>query len=112
MSYEMTRHDLRIVESVKMTLSEYPAAIDGLDTTIHFQFPPKITSDGKGAIWDKGSMPSYEPIYLFGGAEPRSIQLTAEYVVNGALTPIGGPWTTENISKLVHNTKAHLYRGI
>jgi len=70
-------------------------------TPIEFQFPPKVTADGKKSIWktrDK-TRAAFEPIITWDGADPRSITVELTYVVSGK------PWTAAKIRDISREFK-------
>lgn len=100
-----------IAQGCDMQIWPTPGPIDGFpsidaDGSIPFQFPPRITTDGKAAIWDETPLPgAYEPQALFMGDEARKIVLETQYVV----TTKGSGWSTANIGQVLRLYKSYFY---
>jgi hypothetical protein len=71
---------------------------------IPFQFPPRITSDGRKGDWRDGELPGAEPVAAFRKSGAREITLTWTYIVDG------GSWTTLRIAQLVRATRGYFGR--
>lgn len=71
---------------------------------IEFQFPPKITSDGRKGEWKEGNLPGTEPLAAYQKSGPREITLVATYIVDGGL------WTTERVSQTVRELRGYFAR--
>lgn len=101
-----TPHDETLAEAARMEIGPednlLPAAID----KITFQFPPKVTADGKSSIWKLRSRVAYEPIVTWDGANPRAITVEMTYVVSG------DPWTAEKIRDITREFKRYHYGKI
>ncbi len=83
-------------------------AILGLKGPFPFQFPPRISSDSKSAKWKTiaAQSGSYDDIVMWQGADSRSLNIDATYIIDGA------QWTAERISKIAHAAKAYLYLSL
>ena len=51
------------------------------DFQIDFQFPPKVTSDNRGANWEEINMLAHEPVAVFMDSSAREITLEWTYIV-------------------------------
>ena len=71
-----------------------------------FQFPPRVTSDGKSAEWTETGKFSWEPIAVWNGAAARKLSIEAMYVVDG------NSWTGAKIAKIAHAASAYFYRSV
>jgi hypothetical protein len=74
-------------------------------STIDLQFPPKITSDSKSAVWQETHHKGYEELALWMGAKARDISIELNYVV-------WGKFTIEKIRTICQDIKLHLYVGV
>jgi len=70
-------------------------------TQIAFQFPPKITSDGRKGDWEEKELRGTEPVAVFKTSGPREISLTWTYIVDG------GQWTTTRIKEQIRRLRAY-----
>lgn len=98
-------HDLTISSAV-MFKSILPGGgkTKTQESDVEFQFPPKITSDSKKINWVEKDLKGYEPLALFMGSSPRTINFEAQYVVYGN-------WTVEKIRNQVLTLKSGAYFG-
>lgn len=111
--YSKADDDLR--NSVKMKIRDTPAFAGGgpgdlnaiVGKNFPFQFPPRVTNDGKSADWEEKSRVSYEPVAYWMGAKAREIQITATYFVTGEKK-----WSGAEIAKIAAAAKAYFYRSI
>ncbi len=69
-----------------------------------FQFPPKLTNDGRKGDWQEGNKPGEEPIAAFEKSGPREMTLITTYIVDG------GTWTTTAIAKQVRLIRGYFAR--
>lgn len=72
----LTEHDTTLAQSFVLN---FP-----LKGNLEFQFPPKITSDGRSGTWNEKPGMGTEPIAVFGTSGPREITLGATYIVDGS----------------------------
>jgi hypothetical protein len=109
----LTPADREIIKSgVEMEIFTDPDPIDGFpdatpNGTIPFQFPPRLTSDGKEAIWEDTDMLSWEPLAMWMGSHPRKITLETQYVI----TSKSGDWNVTNIAGVLNAYKSYFYRS-
>lgn len=87
----LTQHDIDLAGSFIFTFSNTQA---GADEPLEFQFPPKISSDGRRGRWEEQERRGREPLATFSTSGPREITLTATYIVGG--TP---GWDVKRIHK-------------
>lgn len=110
MPFTLSHADQEAINMVDITipLSKPTTAIKGIDGDfkIPFQFPPVITSDGKGMKWKETDAKLYEPIVNFDGANARKIQLKWKYVVTGA------EWHPSKIKGILMRLRAYYYRTL
>ena len=69
---------------------------------IGLQFPPKIVSESKGALWDETDRYGYEELAVFKGSRAKNINLEINYVV-------WDTWDQTKICGEVRKIKKHLY---
>jgi len=108
-----TAADKKAIGKCSMTIrssagSDNESFIAGKVTDIIFQFPPKVTADGKKTLWkarDK-TRAAFEPIVTWDGADPRAITVEMTYVVSGT------PWTAQRIMELAREFKRYHYGKI
>jgi hypothetical protein len=98
MPAEYTSFDVALTDSVNLSM---PA--QGI-SKIAFQFPPKITSDGRKGEWNEDNMPGTEPLAVYKLSGPREISLHITYIVDG------GKWTTDFIKTQVSNLRGYFAR--
>jgi len=79
---------------------------------IPFQFPPRITGDGKSMSWTKTGKMLYEPLAIYGGAESRKIDIAATYLVTNHTNKKGFKWNVANIEKTLRAYKQYFYVSI
>lgn len=79
---------------------------------IPFQFPPKITADGKSATWKLEDKASWEQIAIWQGATSRKISIESKYVIDNYDDSGDSNWTGLKISNIAHLAKAYFYRSI
>jgi hypothetical protein len=108
----LTPADRSIIDNgVDMEIWTNPGPIDdfpniGPDGTISFQFPPRLTTDGKASIWDEKPQQTYEPLALFMGSEARKISLETQYVVTGKA---GNNWDIADVAETLRLYKSYFY---
>jgi len=73
----------------------------GASKRIDFQFPPKITSDGRKGSWEEGELRGVEPIAVFKTSGAREISIKWTYIVDG------GDWTSEVVSNNVKKLRGY-----
>ena len=80
---------------------------------VKFQFPPRITSDGKDIDWAEGPLRGGEPLAYFKTSGARKIRLEWTYMVGE--TGAGGErgsakyWTTEDVAKEVSGVRWYFH---
>jgi len=74
-------------------------------STIEFQFPPRLTSDGKGADWVEKGQRDGTTIDAYRTAKARSFTIEWTY-----LCGMGAGWTTDKVKNNVEKIKKYFYR--
>lgn len=74
---------------------------------VQFQFPPKVTSDGKRHNWLEKDVYSYEPLALPQSSSPRDISLSFTYIYDD----IDG-WGWKKIKDNLRNIRGYFYRFV
>ncbi len=97
MPAEYTEFDKALRDAVTLQFNAGPK--------IAFQFPPKITSDGRKGDWKEDNLPGSEPVAVYEKSGPREIALTWTYIVDG------GDWTTLKIAEQVRNMRGYFARS-
>lgn len=73
-----------------------------------FQFPPKITSDGRKADWEEVKMHGDQPLFFFILSGSREIRLEWTYIVGeGSNGSNGGAWTTQDVKDHVSGLRSY-----
>jgi hypothetical protein len=125
MAFSLIPYDQTLIDAVKIEfqptpqpISGYPGAsntqvqagndfggvaFDSLDLPL--QFPPRITSDSKSAIWQENDKGSFEPLLVFFGSHARKVTIEVVYIADGN-------FTTEDIANATKTVKAYFYAGI
>jgi hypothetical protein len=97
MAMEYTAFDKALIQAVTFD-------IQAQGTKISFQFPPKITSDGRKGEWNEENQPGTEPVAVYKVSGPREMSLIFTYIVDG------GEWTTYKVSAQVSNLRSYFSR--
>lgn len=71
---------------------------------IQFQFPPRITSDGKSSNWKSIFQASWEPLKIYWGSEARKLSFEAEWIATGS-----GVFTPQGIAEQMRTVKEYFY---
>src|SRR6185295_15587596 len=74
---------------------------------VNFQFPPRITSDGRKGNWNERDLQGTEPVAVFRTSGPREISLVWTYVVTDSS---GSGWTTSKIAEEVRKVRGYFAR--
>lgn len=98
--------DLKLSAAVQFTLGNVDKGGFG---DILFQFPPKITSDGRVGEWEEGNLRGDQPNFAFTLSGPRLIRLEWVYIVGeqAAGGTSGGAWTTLDVKKQVSGLRSY-----
>lgn len=97
MPASLTNHDLSLARKFQFRF----AAGDSLE----FQFPPKVTSDGRSGNWAEQEMRGKEPIATFLTSGPREITITTTYIVDGS-----SGWDADRIHKQLQKARGFFAR--
>jgi len=101
MAFELAEIDRRLLELVELRYVKD-------NTTIKFQFPPIIKSDGKSVEYREANAGDEEPFALFSGANPRKISMEWSYIVTGGSWN-DVTWNAATIAKIVKTIKKYFY---
>ena len=111
MPFNLTPYDQKLAESVVVStiglnpISGFPPG----GNKFKFQFPPIIKTESKKSQWDMTDKTmTWEPVYVYRGALPRTISLTAVYIVGGPATS-GREWTSKEVGEEMRRWKAYFY---
>lgn len=76
---------------------------------ISFQFPPKITSDGRTGTWNEENLRGDQPNFTFDVSGPRLIRLEWIYIVGERAVggSNGGAWTTLDVKEQVSGLRSY-----
>lgn len=78
---------------------------------VRFQFPPKVTGDGRRADWVETGVFSNEPVAYIRSASPRSLTLSITYIVEneqkGADT-----WSVVDVKEQVSLIRGYFHRFV
>lgn len=96
MPAEYTPFDLALKNAVTLRFNNGPK--------IEFQFPPRITSDGRKGDWKENNIHGTEPVAVFEKSGPREIALTWTYIIDG------GEWTTSKVAEQVKRMRGYFAR--
>jgi len=98
-----TSQDRSFIKGVKFELAnDFPLGHQsGSGKSMEFQFPPRITSDGRKGSWEEGELRGVEPIAVFKTSGAREISLKWTYIVDG------GKWTAERVSNNVKKLRGY-----
>jgi len=98
-----TSQDRSYIKGVKFELANaFPLGHQsGSGKSMEFQFPPKITSDGRKGSWEEGELRGVEPISVFKTSGAREISIKWTYIVDG------GKWTAERVSNNVKKLRGY-----
>lgn len=114
MRFQLTAFDAGLSDNVLLSF-------DGIDpvsgfppggSRIRFQFPPIIKSETKGLNWgEMWKQFAWEPWYIWEGATPRKITLTATYVVGGPPSSDVKRWTAARVATEMRRYKSYFYNN-
>ena len=78
---------------------------------IHFQFPPKMTSDGRKSKWVEEELTDDEPTYAFEFSGPREMNLNFSYVVESSDIYDPNAWTVQRITHYIRSLRGYPIAG-
>lgn len=118
MGFRMTQADIAILSTTLLRISPENAAPSGFplgNPYIPFQFPPKVTSEGKETSWSMTfNTYAWEPLAHWEGNSARKITIHFVYSVTnqpavGASAQRAGiiKWDLPSVVKTVRNLKAY-----
>lgn len=117
--FALTPADAQLIDknNIFMQVFPTPGPVDGFPTDtgegagiIPFQFPPRITSDGKEMNWDEHhEIRQWEPWVMFNGATPRHLTLETHYVVTSKSKSSGG-WTPHRVAEVLRTYRSYFYQ--
>ncbi len=112
MSMQYTKADMDLRDSVYFQFSQNTGKNIGaaLDLYIWFQFPPKITNDGRKGKWEEGELPGTEPIAVFETSGSREITLTWTYIVDNSSHPGLPKWNSDTVAEMVKRIRGYFAR--
>jgi len=70
-------------------------------SNINFQFPPRITSDGRSGTWSEKEVPGDQAISIYKTSGARKFNLEWTYIIgeSGSSAATSQPWTAADIRK-------------
>jgi len=75
---------------------------------IEFQFPPKITTDGRRGNWDENELPAgFEPIAVFVSSGPREINLTWSYIIDSFDDNNSEAWSIARVTRNIRTLRGY-----
>ena len=103
----LTAHDHNLAQSLIFAFQIGNNA-KGPDATnfeyLEFQFPPKITSDGRKGTWKEGELPGTEPVAAFATSSAREIALSAVYIIGT------DGWSVEDVHAQIRMARGYFAR--
>lgn len=114
-SISSVQHDRALADSVLLSLKGVKDNnFQGQAFSVSFQFPPKVTSDNRGANWKEVNIKGNEPIPIIADFTAREITLEWTYIVTDSSDGGGnidgrggGRWTTERIHRQVYSLRRY-----
>ena len=97
MAATLTKHDIDLAKEFIFRFEPTGGII--------FQFPPKITSDGRKGTWSEPEWRGTEPIAIFSTSGPREIALSTTYIVDGS-----PGWTAQKIHTQIKAARGYFAR--
>lgn len=100
--------DQTLCEQAMLNLgSIIPSTGSVVSTNVIFQFPPKMTSDGKDAEWKEGDQRGSEPVAFYATSGPRKIRLEWTYIVGERSG--SKYWSTNDVRAEVTKLRVYFY---
>lgn len=103
--------DRRLASSV--LLEFFGAGAKAAPGHVRFQFPPRITSDGKDIDWSEGPLRGGEPLAYFKTSGPRKIRLEWTYLIGesggGGDNSAAKYWTVDDVRNEVSGLRWYFH---
>ena len=99
-----------VFEFVKNSAYSPPAGA-GDGKHMMFQFPPRVTSDGRSGSWTETELPADMPMAFYKTGSARKINLECVYIV-GESSSSGAVWGAEQIKFQCSNLKAYFTQSL
>lgn len=99
-----TRSIIRENESKLKQINSTLVSTEKGHTEIEFQFPPKVVSDTKNAVWFEKNIKQPEPLAIFFGSQPRQVEISFSYIVG-----LTDSWTAEKVANQIKTLRGQFY---